>query len=112
MDLYAMTDFAIAEEIGGRLRALRLRKNRSQSDIADATEISRVTIDRLERGEGKISTLVAVLRELGQLEGLEAFLPESFMIPSPLDLARRKGRMRKRATGKRTKRVPDMEVDW
>lgn len=112
MDLYAMTDFMIAEEIGRRLRALRLRKNRSQADLADATGISRVTIDRLERGEGKISNLITVLRELGQLEGLEVFVPDSFTIPSPLDLARRQGKMRKRATGKRTKPVPDVEVDW
>jgi len=112
MDLYAMTDFAIAEEMGGRLRALRLRKNRRQADLANMTGISRVTMERLERGDGKISTLIAVLRELGQLEGLNAFVPDSFTIPSPLDLARRHGRIRKRATGKRTQPVPDMEVDW
>ena len=112
MDLYAMTDFAIAGEIGRRLRALRLRKNRSQADLADATGISRVTIDRLERGEGKITTLLAVLRELEGLEGLDAFVPDSFMTPSPLDLVRRQGRMRKRATGKRTMPVPDAEMDW
>ena len=113
MDLYAMTDLAIAEEMGRRLRALRLRLNRTQLDIAVTTGISRVTIDRLERrGEGKIATLVAVLRELGELEGLESFTPDSFSIPSPLDLARRQGRQRKRASGKRVRQVTVADVDW
>lgn len=101
MDYYAMTDAGVEKEIGHRLKELRLRKNLTQAELADAVSVARATIERLENGNGKISTLIAVLRELGQLDNLDLLIPDQPV--SPLVLAERQGRKRERA-GK--KRVP------
>lgn len=100
MDYYAMTDAGIEAEIGRRVKELRLRKNLTQMELADAISVARATIERLESGSGKISTLIAVLRELGQLEGLDILIPDQ--PTSPLVLAERQGKKRKRAGKKRT----------
>jgi transcriptional regulator with XRE-family HTH domain len=89
MDYYALTDNAIAELIGKRMRALRLRKNRTQGQLAERTALSVGTIQALESGRGTIENLVAVLRELDALEGLDAFLPEPQQSPLALAKARR-----------------------
>ncbi len=40
MDFYSMTDRAITTEIGMRIKALRLRKNRTQQQLASAAVVS------------------------------------------------------------------------
>ncbi len=96
MDLYAMSDTAILKEIGSRIRALRLRKNRSQDELSAATLLSTNTIKSLEAGKAKMSTFIAVLRELGALDEIDNFIPE--ITVSPVELAKRQGRKRLRAT--------------
>lgn len=99
---YSLSDREVARRLGERIRALRLRRNRTQAEVAAATTLSLGTIQALEAGEGKLVNLVAVLRELGALDSLDALLagPQA----SPLELARRRGRPRVRATGRRGRR--------
>lgn len=99
MDYYSMTDRGIAKEIGDRIRSLRLRRNLTQQQVSEATALSLNAIKSLESGKAKLTTLIAVLRELGGLDDLGCFIPE--VTVSPLQLARRKGRPRQRASGKR-----------
>lgn len=101
MDFYSMTDKGIGAEVGGRLRALRLRRNQTQQQLAEACALSLNTIKALEAGKGKLSSLIAVLRELNALDGLDQFIPEVSI--SPLQLAKRQGKKRQRATGTRKK---------
>lgn len=98
MDLYVMTDSAIMEEIGRRFRELRLRKNITQEGLAELTQTSTSRIKSLEAGKGKLETMIAVLRELGALDSLDAFLPEPGI--SPVQLAKMRGKKRQRASGK------------
>ncbi len=105
-DYYAQSDQAIAQDLGRRLRALRLRKNRTQKELADSAVLGIGTVKALETGKGKLETVIAVLRELGALEALDSFIPEPAV--SPLELARRQGRPRRRASGKHG-RVPGGE---
>jgi transcriptional regulator with XRE-family HTH domain len=99
MDLYACTDKVIEEEIGERIKSLRLRKNITQNELAKATALSLNVIKSLESGRGKISTLIAVLRELKSLDQLNNFIPEISI--SPLQLARMHGKQKERASKKR-----------
>ena len=96
-----MSDKAVAQEIGQRIRGLRLRKNISQKDLADATMLSLNSIKSLESGRGKLSSLIAVLRQLGALEQLDSLLPESYF--SPMQLVKMQGKVRERASGERSK---------
>jgi transcriptional regulator with XRE-family HTH domain len=110
MDYYSLTDSAIEKEIGARLRALRLRRNITQQALADAAGLSVTAVKGIESGGGRLSTLVAVLRELSALDQIEKFIPEVTI--SPLQLARRKGKQIKRASGRRRTRRDDDEDAW
>jgi putative transcriptional regulator len=110
MDYYSITDSAIEEEIGARLKALRLRRDITQQALADATGLSVTAIKGIESGGGRLSTIVAVLRELSALDQLDNFIPKITI--SPLQLARRKGKPVLRASGRRRTRKKDDGDAW
>lgn len=111
-DFHSFSDQAILQELGDRFKALRLRKNLSQQELAERTLLSLNTIKALENGKAKLATIVAVMRELGVLEQLEELLEEPKI--SPLQLAKRRGRPRQRATGSRGKfgESAKDDVEW
>ena len=110
MDFYTLSDKAIEDELGKRFKALRLRKNITQKQLAEATMLSLNTIKALESGSGKLSTVIAVLRELGTLEQLDSFIPDDTI--SPLQLAKMQGKQRERASGRRSRQHPTDETEW
>lgn len=110
MDFYSLSDKYIEQELGKRLKALRLRRNVTQKDLAEATTLSLNAIKSLETGRGKLSTLIAVLRELGALDHLDNFIPEISI--SPMQLAKMQGRVRQRASGERHKAQDKDESEW
>lgn len=106
MSFYAATDLAVLEELGRRLRRRRLDRNLSQRDVAEQAGLDRTTVVALElHGRASLMTLVQVLRVLGALDELESFLPA--LGPSPLELARRAGKARRRASRPRAPRDDD-----
>ena len=110
MDFYTLSDKQIEQELGQRLKTLRLQRNITQKELAQATTLSLNSIKSLESGRAKLSTLIAVLRELGALDHLDNFVPD---IPiSPMQLARTEGRIRKRASGERIKPRQEDESEW
>ena len=91
-----MTDKAILAALGSRIRQRRLSANVTQRQAAQRAGISRLTVGALERGApSSLTTLVQVLRALDCLDELASFLPETG--PSPLQLAKLRGRQRRRA---------------
>jgi len=101
-----LSDEAVLEELGRRLRKSRLAANLTQEQVAEEAGISMPTINKLEHGKPvQILTLIRVLRVLGQLDGLEAALPEPE--PRPIDLFRRRGRERQRASRRHEEAPPD-----
>ncbi len=110
MDFYTLTDKGIEEELGQRIRALRLRKNITQKELSEATTLSLNTIKSLESGRGKLSSLIPILRELGTLAQLDSFIPENTI--SPLQMAKRKGKQRARASGKHLKTKQSDKSAW
>ncbi len=110
MDFYTLSDKGIKEELGHRIKALRLRKNTTQKELAGATMLSLNAIKSLESGRGKLSTLIAVLRELSALDHLDNFIPETSI--SPMQLARMQGKVRARASGGRRKHKTKGDPQW
>ncbi|KAF0192802.1 MAG: HTH-type transcriptional regulatory protein [Gammaproteobacteria bacterium] len=110
MDFYTLSDKGIEEVLGQRIRALRLQKNVPQKGLADATRLSLNAIKALESGRGKLSTIIAVLRELGALDHLDNFIPENSI--SPILLAERQGKVRERASGGRLKEKAKDAAQW
>ena len=86
----------ILAEIGRRLRRYRLQQNRTVADVAREAGIGTRTLERAESGERPtLETVVRILRALGRLDALDAFLPAPLV--SPLQLAELGGRERQRA---------------
>ena len=100
MDFQAMNDKAILEELGCRIQRRRLAMNISQADLTRNAGISRKVIQNIESGQGAtLKGFVRILRALGLTAELGLLFPESG--PSPLELAKLKGRERLRASGRR-----------
>ena len=100
MNLSGASDNAILTMIGDRIRTERLNQNRTQGEIARSAGVGVTMITRLENGQGcLLGSLVRILRALGKIDQLDAFLPEPGI--SPLELARLGGRQRKGASGSR-----------
>jgi transcriptional regulator with XRE-family HTH domain len=98
MNFYGMSDKAILRELGRRVRQNRLAKNLTQKRLAEMAGVSRMTIVNLEKGQAAtLLTFIQVLHSLGSLDGLENFLPD--LGPSPLQVAKMKGKKRSRASG-------------
>ncbi len=89
-------DGEILEEMGRRLRALRLQQNLGQADLAVRAQLSPTTVKNAEHGrDPRLSTILRILRVLGRVETLDAFLPPPTV--SPLALLKTAGRQRERA---------------
>ncbi len=88
MDWFYMTDKAIMEEMGQRLRSYRKKRKLSQKQLAERTGLSIFTIAQIEQGKAvSLSSLLPVLRELRLLNNLDALIPN---IPeSPIGLLRK-----------------------
>lgn len=100
MNLNAMGDSAILQELGHRIQCERLNRNMSQITVATKAGVSRRALQNLETGRDCTLILwLRVLRVLEKLDALDSFLPEPG--PSPLQLAKLKGRQRVRASGSR-----------
>lgn len=96
MALANQTDIEVLQEIGTRLRAYRLQMNLAQADLATRAGVNRTTIRDIEAGKNsQLSTLVKLLRALGRLEDIAAFLPKPSV--SPIQMMKLQGKPRQRA---------------
>lgn len=100
MNFTPMSDTAVLAEVGQRVRQERLNQNTEQAVLARQAGISRRTLQRLEAGGvSTLATMLRVLRALGKLNAIDAFLPPPGI--SPIQLARLRGTKRLRASGQR-----------
>lgn len=101
-----LTDGAVLEELGSRLRETRLSRNLSQDWLAAEAGVSTPTINKLENGKPvQLVTLIRVLRVLRLLGGLEVAVLEPE--PSPIERLRyREGRRRRASPGARVEAPP------
>lgn len=91
-----MTDSEIARELGARLRAYRLQQNVGVIEVAARAGLHRNTVLKAEAGANpRLETVIGILRALGRLDALDAFLPPPQL--SPLDLVKTAGKQRQRA---------------
>jgi transcriptional regulator with XRE-family HTH domain len=103
-----MTDGKLTETIGKFVKHHRLNQNKSQSDVARAADISRSTLSLMERGEKvTLSSLIKVLRVLGQLHIMDVFQVQEQI--SPIEYAKLKKKKRKRARSSSKTEKDDLE---
>lgn len=106
-----LTDDAVLAEIGARITARRIDMQLTQAAVAEQAGIGKRTLERMEAGKtSQLSTLVRVLRVLDAMPGLDSLIPETG--PGPMDLLRRKGKIRQRASAKRGGESPGEPWRW
>ena len=102
MEFKAMSDTALLKELGQRIQQERLNQNIDQAALAKQAGISRRTLQHLEAdGVTTLASIVRILRALGKLNALDAFLPLPGI--SPVQLAKLHGMKRQRASRKHSK---------
>ena len=106
-----LTDDAVLAEIGRRIAARRIELQLTQADAAEQAGIAKRTLERMEAGHSsQLSSLIRVLRVLDALPGLETLIPDTG--PRPMDLLKREGKARQRASGKKEKKPTDTPWRW
>jgi transcriptional regulator with XRE-family HTH domain len=106
-----LTDDAVLAELGERLTARRIDLQLTQADLADQAGIAKRTLERMEAGHSsQLSSMIRVLRMLDVLPGLDNLIPETG--PRPMDLLKRQGKPRQRASGKRSSKRSTEPWNW
>jgi transcriptional regulator with XRE-family HTH domain len=99
----AMTAKEIEVGFGQQIKALRLRKNLHQIELAKQAGIALSALKNLEQGKGAaLKTLIKTLRALDRTEWLQTISPTVSI--SPMELAKSRKYVRLRASPKRKAR--------
>jgi transcriptional regulator with XRE-family HTH domain len=105
------TDEAVLGELGRRLSNYRILRELTQAQLAEATGVSKRTIERLEAGESvQLSNLIRVVRVLDRMDSFDRFLPDA--PPNPIDLLERQGKTRQRVRGDGSPAGEDERKPW
>lgn len=105
-NIYILTDTELCSRIAAKIRAVRLKQNMSQAELADKSEVSISTIKRMEDGEIKnFDSLIRVLRILGKLDIFVPLIEEEQLSPNEYYemVSKIKKHARKRASKRFTK---------
>ena len=100
----------LVENLGQRLKQTRINARLTQKQLADIIGKSRTAIERAEKGKCHLSTFVSILVALDADEQLDLFLPET--PPSPILLAKAKGKKRQRASSKKPRKNKEDNLEW
>jgi transcriptional regulator with XRE-family HTH domain len=88
----------LEQRLGERLRRLRIERNLTQAELAEAANVSLGALKRLERGRGSTTTTLAgVLRALDQERWIDALGPGPSRF-NPLDVLEARDRRTARST--------------
>jgi len=98
----ALTEDAILTEIGERLARRRLDLQLTQAHLAEQAGVAKRTVERIEAGaSAQMSTMIRIFRVLDLLLFLDQAIPAAG--PRPMDILRRKGKLRQRASSRSRK---------
>lgn len=113
--IYTLSDSDIVKKISAKVKAMRLRQNIPQTDLAEQTDLSLSTIKRMEDGEIKnFESLIRVMRILGNLDILAPLVEQEQLSPNEyynLMVAKTAKPARKRATKSHSKEAKE-ESEW
>lgn len=106
-----MTDDAILTELGRRLARRRLDHQLTQAALAHQAGVAKRTVERIEAGaSAQMASVIRVCRVLDLISGMDQFIPRAG--PRPMDLVKRKGKTRQRASSSRKVDGSDEPWSW
>lgn len=100
MNFDELTPYAIARELGDRVKTARLNANLTQKALAKKAGVSLKAVTNGEKGKSTLESMVAILMALEITEQLNSFIPKQEI--SPVQLAELQGKKRKRASSSAT----------
>ncbi len=104
-----LADDAIITEIGQRIARSRLDLQLTQAEVAKQAGVAKRTVERIESGAStQMLSMIRILRVLELLPQLDHIIPE--VGSRPMDLLKRKGKVRQRASASR--RSERSEAPW
>ena len=71
----------IAALLGMSLKRIRLNLDMTQAEVENKAWISRRTVLNAEKGDAKLSYLIAILGELNMLNNFNVLIPEVLLSP-------------------------------
>jgi transcriptional regulator with XRE-family HTH domain len=82
MDLNFLTPTELLQELGSRIRNLRIQRNLEQTEVAERAGVAVRTLRALESGKGSTTeSLLRVLKGLDALQGLDSLAPVPTVSP-------------------------------
>ena len=104
MNWNSLSNSAIIEEVGKRLKEYRFQRQLTQQELAEQAGVNVFSIKQIEKGKAvTLTVFLSVLRVLRLLDNLELFIPEIGI--SPIELLKLKGKTPKRI--KKTKKLSE-----
>lgn len=92
-----LSDDALLAEIGERIAGRRIEFQLTQAQLADQAGVAKRTVERFENGVStQMSSAIRIFRVLDLIPQLDRMIPA--IRPTPMDLLRRKVKVRKRAS--------------
>lgn len=78
MNYEEITDVELLQRIGSKLKEIRLEQNIKQKELAEKAGLSMFSISQMETGHNtSVQSVIQVLRALGRMDMLDAFLISS-----------------------------------
>lgn len=110
-DIEFISDKAILSTIGLFVQQTRIKQNITQEELAKRAAISRSTVSMLERGDNiSLNNLIKILRILDALYVLREF--ETTEEISPLQLAKKEKKKRKRVSKQASENNDHIDLGW
>ena len=100
-----LTDEAILEHVGDRVRQLRLRRDITQDQLAKDSGVGKSTIERFEKGHSiQLNSFIRILRSVGKLDELIGLIPDQ--TASPMEMLMREQPTKYRASKVKKEKNP------
>lgn len=113
-NIYILTDTELCNRIAAKIKAVRLKQNMSQAELADKSGVSISTIKRMEDGEVKnFESLIRVLRTLGKLDIFVPLVEEEQLSPNEYyELASKASKPKRKRASKGYIKENKEESEW
>jgi len=106
-----LADDTILTELGQRIVRCRLERQLTQAMLAEQAGIAKRTVERIEAGaSAQMSSMIRIFRVLDLLPNLDRMIPAAG--PRPMDLLKRKGKVRQRASAHSRVKEPGEPWSW
>ena len=106
-----LSDDAVLVELGERVTRCRIELHLTQANLAEQAGVAKRTVERIEAGaSAQMLSLIRILRVLKLLPNLDRMIPAAG--PGPMDMLKRKGKVRQRASAHRSSEPSDEPWSW